>query len=143
MRHHRVGGRRPGPDVDGGPGRHPFRRDSWAKQKPKPQNSNQNKPKPQQQRSAISVIQQFGKKYTNFPEEKRLKVKSEIQELAKNVSYDDLEPLFGTALKKVGTRIAVMISLKVLLKNGLKRNDVINEFINKAFPTPDDSHGGT
>ena len=109
-------------------------RDSWAKQKPKPQNNeNQNKPKPQQQkRSAISVIQQFGKKFTNLPEEKQQKVKSEIQELAKDVAYDDLEPLFGTAVKKAGTRVATLIALKVLLKNGLERNEAIDEFINKA-----------
>ena len=110
-------------------------RDSWAKQKPKPQNSNQNqhKPKPQQERSAISVIQQLGKKYTNLPEEKQLNVKTDIQELSKNVSYDELEPLFGTAAKKAGTRIATLIALKVLLKNGLDRNDVIDEFILKAL----------
>lgn len=109
-------------------------RDSWAKQKPKPQNNqNQNKPNPQQQkRSAISVIQQFGKKYTKFPEEKQLKAKAEIQELAKDVSYDDLEPLFGTAIKKAGTRIVVLIALKELLKNGLEKNEAITEFIEKA-----------
>ncbi|MBF8149033.1 glutamine--tRNA ligase/YqeY domain fusion protein [Winogradskyella sp. F6397] len=107
-------------------------RDSWAKQKPKPQN-NQNKPKPQQQkRSAISVIQQFGKKYTKLSDEKQQTVKAEIQELAKEVSYDDLEPLFGTAVKKAGTRIVTIIALKVLLKNGLEKNDAINEFIDKA-----------
>ncbi|WP_225035940.1 glutamine--tRNA ligase/YqeY domain fusion protein [Winogradskyella sp. SM1960] len=107
-------------------------RDSWAKQKPKPQN-NQNKPKPQQQkRSAISVIQQFGKKYTKLSDEKQQTVKAEIQELAKEVSYDDLEPLFGTAVKKAGTRIVTLIALKVLLKNGLEKNDAINEFIDKA-----------
>jgi glutaminyl-tRNA synthetase len=110
-------------------------RDSWAKQKPIPHHKDQtqNTPKPQQQRSAISVIQQFGKKYSNLPEEKRLKVKAEIQELATNVSYEELEPLFGTALKKAGTRLAVLISLKVLLMNGLKRNEAIDEFINKAL----------
>lgn len=109
-------------------------RDSWAKQKPKPQNNqNQNKPNPQQQkRSAISVIQQFGKKYTKFSEEKQLKAKAEIQELAKDVSYDDLEPLFGTAIKKAGTRIVVLIALKELLKNGLEKNEAITEFIEKA-----------
>jgi len=110
-------------------------RDSWAKQKPKSQNpnQNQNKPKPQQQkRSAMSVIQQLGKKYTNLPEEKQLKSKAEIQELAKKVSYDELEPLFGTATKKAGTRIAVLIALKVLLKNGLVRNEAIDTFIEKA-----------
>ena len=110
-------------------------RDSWAKQKPKPQNANQNQNKPkqeQQQRSAISVIQQLGKKYTNLPEEKRLKAKADIQELAKKVSYDELEPLFGTAVKKAGTRVSVLIALKVLLKNGLVRNSAVNEFIDKA-----------
>jgi glutaminyl-tRNA synthetase len=112
-------------------------RDSWAKQtrtEPKPQNKsqNQNKPNPQQKRPAISVIQQFGKKYTNLPEEKQLKVKAEIQELAKNVSYDDLEPLFPTAVKKVGTRIAVLIALKVLLNDGLERNEAIDDFVAKA-----------
>lgn len=110
-------------------------RDSWAKQKPKPQitNQNQKKSKPQHQRSAMSVIQQLGKKYTNLPEEKQLKAKAEIQELSKTVSYDELEPLFGTAVKKAGTRIAVMIALKELLKNGLERNGAIDAFIEKAM----------
>lgn len=109
-------------------------RDSWAKQKPKAQANTQSKPKPQQQkRSAISVIQQLGKKYTNYPPEKQTKVKTEIQSLAKEVAYEDLEPLFGTAVKKAGTRIAVMITLKELLKNGLKPNDAINEFVEKAL----------
>ncbi|MDP5082353.1 MAG: glutamate--tRNA ligase family protein, partial [Winogradskyella sp.] len=110
-------------------------RDSWAKQKPVAQNNqNQNKSKPQQQqRTAISVIQQLGKKYTNLPEEKQIKAKAEIQEISNNLAYDELEPLFGTALKKAGTRIATMIALKVLLKNGLKRNDAINQFIKIAL----------
>jgi glutaminyl-tRNA synthetase len=108
-------------------------RDSWAKQKPKPQNNNQNQNKSkQQERPAISVIQQFGKKYTKLPEEKQAKVKVEILELANKVSYEELEPLFGTALKKSGTRIVVMITLKALLNKGLKRNEAINEFIAKA-----------
>ena len=113
-------------------------RDSWAKQKPKPQKQNSNQNKPQQKRSAISVIQQFGKKYTKLPEEKQLKVKAEIQELSKNVSYDELEPLFATAVKKAGTRIVVMIALKEKLKNGLERNDSINAFINKALEDKND-----
>ncbi|MCB0398915.1 MAG: glutamine--tRNA ligase, partial [Winogradskyella sp.] len=59
--------------------------------------------------------------------------KAEIIDLAKDVSYDDLEPLFDTAVKKAGTRIAVMIALKELLKNGLERNSAIDEFISKAL----------
>ena len=107
-------------------------RDSWAKQKPK-DNTTQNQPQQQSQRKAISVIQQFGKKYTNLPEEKQQKIKAEIKALAKDVSYDELEPLFGTAVKKAGTRIAVMITLGEMLENGLERNDTINAFIEKAL----------
>lgn len=109
-------------------------RDSWAKQKPK-ENKTQNQPKPQQQsqRKAINVIQQLGKKYTNLPEDKQQKAKAEIQELAKDVTYDELETLFGTAVKKAGTRIATMIALKVLLDNGLKKNEAITEFLEKAL----------
>ncbi|MFT5248323.1 MAG: glutaminyl-tRNA synthetase [bacterium] len=114
-------------------------RDSWAKQSRSvgtKDSTNQNQPKPQQQqqqRKAINVIQQLGKKYTNLPEEKQLKVKVEIQELAKDVSYEELEPLFNTTAKKAGTRIAVTLVLGEMLKNGLERNNVINEFIEKAF----------
>ena len=39
--------------------------------------------------------------------------------------YEDLEPFFGTAVKKAGTRIAVMITLSVLLKNGLEKNNAL------------------
>ncbi len=108
-------------------------RDSWAKQKPKPQNDQPKQNNNQQQRKAISVIQQLGKKYTNYPEDKQQKVKAEIQELANEVTYEELEPLFNTALKKTGTRIAVIIALKVLLSRGQERNDAINDFISRAL----------
>jgi glutaminyl-tRNA synthetase len=109
-------------------------RDSWAKAKPKANtNPNQQKPQQQNQRKAISVIQQFGKKYTNLPEEKQAKVRAEILELAKEVSYEELEPLFGTAVKKAGTRIGAMLTLSVLLENGLEKNEAINDFIEKAL----------
>jgi glutaminyl-tRNA synthetase len=109
-------------------------RDSWAKQsKPsnKPKSTTQNNP--QQKRSALSVIQQLGKKYTNLPLEKQEKAKAEIKHLAQDVSYEELEPLFGTSVKKTGTRIAVMITLKELLKNGLKPNEQIEDFIKNAL----------
>ena len=116
-------------------------RDTWSKQEVEQENkpsekTNQNLTKQQQnqpQRKAIDVIQQLGKKYTNLPEDKQLKAKVEIQELAENVSYDELSPLFATATKKVGTRIAAMITLGVLLKKGLSKNAEINEFIQKAL----------
>ncbi|MFV0541425.1 MAG: glutamine--tRNA ligase/YqeY domain fusion protein [Aestuariibaculum sp.] len=112
-------------------------RDTWAKQVlGKNQNKNNN-PKPKSnnipQRKAIDVIQQLGKKYTNLPEAKQAKAKAEIQELAKQVSYQELEPLFNTAVKKVGTRIAVAITLGILLNNGQEKNNEINTFIEKAL----------
>ncbi|GHC44318.1 glutamine--tRNA ligase/YqeY domain fusion protein [Ulvibacter litoralis] len=106
-------------------------RDSWAKQKP----AAQKQPTKQQappQRAAIEVIKQFGKKYTNLPEEKQAKVKAEIQALATKVPYSDLEPLFATAAKKAGTRIAAMLTLGVLLKNGLEKTAEASEFITNA-----------
>jgi glutaminyl-tRNA synthetase len=109
-------------------------RDSWAKVKPQAAaNNNQQKPQQQSQRKAIDVIQKLGKKYTNLPDEKRLKVRAEILELAKDVTYDEVEPLFNTAVKKVGTRIAVSLILKVLLENGQAKNNDINAFIEKAL----------
>jgi len=106
-------------------------RDSWAKKKPN--NITNKKPQQKPDRKAISVIAQLGKKYTNLPEEKQLKVKAEIHELAKDVPYEDLEPLFATAVKKSGTRIAVVLTLSILLKNGLEKNNEINAFIKKAL----------
>ncbi len=115
-------------------------RDSWAKQKPVQNNPNQKQQnnKPQQKRKAIDVIQQLGKKYTNLPEIKQQKIKGEIQELAKNVTYEELQPLFNTAVKKVGTRIAVVLTLGVLLENGQIKNDDISSFISKALEDKND-----
>ena len=105
-------------------------RDTWAKQTPKEaQNQPASKAPKLSQRKPIDVIKQLGKKYTNLPEEKQQKVKAEIFQLAKEVSYEDLEPLFNTAVKKVGTRIATALTLKVLLDQGLETNDQIEAFI--------------
>lgn len=109
-------------------------RDTWAKVKPQ-QNGNQNQQKQAQQNNkpAIEQIKSYGKKYDRMPDDKRAEAKAEIQELAKNVSYDNVEPLFNTSVKKSGTRIITMITLGVLLENGLEKNDAINDFIAKAL----------
>lgn len=109
-------------------------RDTWAKVKPQ-QNTNQNQQKQPQQnnRSAIDQIKSYGKKYDRLPADKQATAKADIQELAKKVSYDELEPLFNTSVKKLGTRIITMIALGVLLENGLEKNDAINDFITKAL----------
>jgi len=105
-------------------------RDTWAKTKPK---ENTNQQHNNQKRPAIEVIKQLGKKYTNLSAEKQLKVKSEIKKLAREVTYEELEPLFNTASKKTGTRIATIIALGVLINNGLERNKNVNAFISKAL----------
>ena len=109
-------------------------RDTWAKVKPK-QNTNQNQQKQPQQnnRSAIEQIKSYGKKYDRLPEDKQADAKVDIQELAQKVSYDEVEPLFNTSVKKSGTRIITLITLGVLLKNGLEKNEAINDFIAKAL----------
>ncbi len=108
-------------------------RDTWVKIKPKQNNNQPQKPQNNQpKRKAIDVIKQLGKKYTNLPEAKQEKAKAEILKLAEGVSYEDLEPLFNTAAKKLGTRIATAITLGVLLKNGLEKNETIEAFITKA-----------
>ncbi|MBZ0328560.1 MAG: glutamine--tRNA ligase/YqeY domain fusion protein [Altibacter sp.] len=114
-------------------------RDSWEKQKPVEQNvQNQQKKSSQQpQRPAIEVIKQLGKKYTNLPPEKQLKTKTQIEQLAQQVSYDELAPLFGTSTKKTGTRIAAMISLRVLLAQGLDKNSAIDIFVQQALEDKD------
>jgi len=72
-------------------------RDSWAKQKPvKQEQTQQARPKI----LAISEIMRFGKKYSKFPPEKQEEVKKQIQELAKNITYEELQPFFKTAVKK-------------------------------------------
>ncbi|WP_339896347.1 glutamine--tRNA ligase/YqeY domain fusion protein [uncultured Algibacter sp.] len=109
-------------------------RDTWAKVKPEETtNQNQQKQPQQNNRPAIEQIKSYGKKYDRLPEDKQAKAKADIQELAKNVSYDDIELLFNTSVKKSGTRIITMITLGVLLKNGLEKNDAINDFIAKAL----------
>ncbi|MGM5469125.1 glutamine--tRNA ligase/YqeY domain fusion protein [Flavobacteriaceae bacterium LMO-SS05] len=109
-------------------------RDSWEKKAPKKtENQSQKVKQSLPQRKAIDVIQQFGKKYTNLPPIKQEKIKREIQELAKQVSYEELSPFFATAVKKTGTRIATLITLKVLFENGIEHTKESDEFISKAL----------
>jgi glutaminyl-tRNA synthetase len=109
-------------------------RDNWAKQKKNQTRQVESKKQgvTTSQKSPVSRLQQLGKKYPNLPEEKQLRIKAELVALANEISYEELEGLFGTAVKKVGTRIATMIVLAEHIKNGLEKNDAINEFIDKA-----------
>lgn len=108
-------------------------KDSWTKQQPSEtqEKSVENTAANQQQgqRSAINEIQKISKKYTNLSGTKLEAARADIVKLAEQVTYDELEPLFNTAAKKIGTRIGVMIALGVLLKKGLERNVKIEAFI--------------
>ena len=109
-------------------------KDSWAKIKPK-QTQQQNKPKPQQQASALSTINKLGKKLANLPEEKRMAAIADIQKLAVNLSEEEVIGFFGTAAKKVGTRLAGIVSLYAFAKAQSKEISSIagaEEFIQKA-----------
>ncbi len=107
-------------------------RDSWTKKKPVQNSPQRGNPQQGGNRPPIEVIKQFGKKYMNLPSEKQEKVKAEIQELAKKVAYEDLQPLFATAAKKAGTRIAAVITLGVLLENGQDKTQDAVDFITIA-----------
>jgi glutaminyl-tRNA synthetase len=109
-------------------------KDSWAKQKPKNSNTNQqqNNARPQQtqvQKNPINEIKKIGKKYANLSGGKLDAAKTKILKFAEEVTYEDLAPLFETPAKKVGTRIATLITLGVLLKKGKERTENINSFI--------------
>lgn len=108
-------------------------RDTWAKQAPKKAANQTNNNQQQANRPAIEIIKKLGKKYVKYTEAKQETVKAEIQKLAEQVAYKDLQPLFNTSAKKTGTRIATAITLGVLLKNGLQRNTEINAFIENAI----------
>ena len=111
-------------------------RDSWAKQKPESkQSSETEKPQPKDggKRNPMVEINKLGKKLANFSGDKYDAAKKKIEELAGEILYEELEPLFSTAAKKKGTRIATMISLRVLLKKGQERNEAIDSFINAGL----------
>lgn len=108
-------------------------KDTWAKQNTQTPQQAQPKPQapaqPQVQKKALNEIQQIGKKLTNLSGDKLATAMNSIIEIAEEVTYEELEPLFGTAAKKTGTRIAVMLALGVLLKRGQAKTQAAINFI--------------
>ena len=110
-------------------------RDTWAKAKPVQSQNNNNKPAQNQQREvpAIEEVKRAGKKYTNLPEEKRVVIKNKIIEAAKKVEIEELIPLYNTAAKKVGTRIATTIALGIVLETkNMEPDELAIAFIQKG-----------
>ena len=88
-------------------------RDTWEKQQQKPQQA-----KPQQEQlKPIDELRRIGKKFANLSDEKQILARAQITSLAAKITHDELEPLFNTAAKKVGTRAAVLLVLKEHLKS--------------------------
>ncbi len=116
-------------------------KDSWkpiASDKQKQNTGGDKKPQQQEaQKNPISEIKKLGKKYANLSGPKLDAAKAKILKYADEVLYEDLEPLFDTPAKKVGIRIATVITLNVLLQKGQERTDAINTFIES---TQQDSH---
>ena len=111
-------------------------KDSWkpmASDKPKQNTGSDRKPQQQQsEKNPISEIKKLGKKYANLSGPKLDAAKTKILKYAEEVSYEDLEPLFDTPAKKVGIRIATVITLGILLNNGQERTEAITIFIESA-----------
>lgn len=107
-------------------------RDSWSKKEKKQHIQKQ----PQQIKTGVQKpierIKQLGKKYINLSAERQQKAKQEILTLATEVAIEDLKPLFSTAKKKIGTRVATILTLSVLLKQGLKLDPDAHLFVTQA-----------
>ena len=91
-------------------------RDSWAKKDPK---QTQNKPQQLQQQhqvSAINEIKRAGKKLANVPDDKREAAIVKIHQWAIEITEDEVISFFGTAAKKVGTRLAGLEALYAYAK---------------------------
>jgi glutaminyl-tRNA synthetase len=109
-------------------------KDTWAKQNAAPTNKQASPakpvaPAPQESKSALNEIQYIGKKLTNLSGDKLEEALNDIRKQAEGVTYEELEPLFATASKKVGTRIAVLVALSVLLVKGTPKTPAASEFI--------------
>lgn len=112
-------------------------KDTWGKQISKPKemtNSSPAKNKIQHEKPAIEVIKQLGKKLTNLPDDKFNVTVLKIEQLAKDTSLEDITPLFNTAKKKVGTRIATAITLKAALIAGVyNSNEIVKDYVSNAI----------
>ena len=103
-------------------------RDTWSKVESKTTHQNQPKAAPKKQIPqipALNEIKKVGKKLAQLPDEKRVKAITRIRELAKDVDFQELKELFNTSAKKIGTRLAVLETLIVLIKfDKVNANDV-------------------
>ncbi|WGK65828.1 glutamine--tRNA ligase/YqeY domain fusion protein [Croceiramulus getboli] len=110
-------------------------RDTWSKQ----QQQKQSQAKPKQggapRLKPIDEVKRSGKKLAQIPEEKRVMMIAKIQEWAKHISFEEIEPLLNTSAKKIGTRLAVLEVLKAFAKANhpaLNKHEAVRTFIREA-----------
>ena len=103
-------------------------RDTWSKQQAKPQQQ------PQQTHvaSPLDTLRKLGKKFTSLNAEKQEAAAGQIAALAKDIPAAALAPLYNTAAKKTGTRIAVAIVLAAYQKAAVGLEADAIDFIEKA-----------
>lgn len=102
-------------------------RDTWEKQQQKPA-----QPQRHQTIKPIDRLKQLGKKFMSLSVEKQEAAEKEIRQLAHQLSQADLAPLFETATKKTGTRMAVLIAVREHQTSGQMLDASAQDFIKKA-----------
>ena len=103
-------------------------RDTWSKQQVKPQQQ----PKQTHIASPLDTLRKLGKKFTSLNAEKQEAAAGQIAALAKDIPAAALAPLYNTAAKKTGTRIAVAIVLAAYQKAAVGLEADAIDFIEKA-----------
>jgi glutaminyl-tRNA synthetase len=103
-------------------------RDTWSKQQLKPQSQ----PQHTHTASPLDTLRKLGKKFTSFNSEKQHVTATQIAALAKDITKEDLAPLYNTAAKKTGTRIAVAIVLAAHQQTNTPLDPAAIEFVEKA-----------
>ena len=103
-------------------------RDTWSK------HQEEHKPQPQSKHDAspLDTLRKLGKKFTSLNTEKQEAVITQIATLAKDITAAELAPLYNTAVKKTGTRIAVAIVLAEHQKTAPVLDAAAIDFIIKA-----------
>jgi glutaminyl-tRNA synthetase len=103
-------------------------RDTWSK------HQEEHKPQPQSKHVAtpLDTLRKLGKKFTSLNTEKQEAAIAQIATLAKDISAAELAPLYNTAVKKTGTRIAVAIVLAEHQKTAPALDGAAIDFVVKA-----------
>ena len=110
-------------------------RDTWAKvsaqQTPKEKKANT---APKATIAPLQEIQKLGKKFASLPLEKQTSQTELIRQLATKITYEEIQPLLKTSVKKTGTRLVTAIVLLEKRKNNeVDNTGEIQDFIQSTL----------